>query len=265
MTGQGTARAADGTEIAYSVSGQGPWLVLSNSLATDRRMWAPQMEALERAFTVVTFDTRGHGASGVAKTPFTFSTLAADVIALMDVIGIDKARFMGLSLGGMTGLALALERPERVDRVICCDARADAPDAYKAMWDANIELSEKGGMPAIANATLPRWFSESFRANAANAPTLEMVRDMILATPVEGYKMAARCLQTLDLLESLEHISVPVHFVAGSQDPAAPVSVMRDMADRVAGATLDIVEGAAHLSNMEDPDGFLKAAQPHLR
>ena len=260
MTRVGEVRVADGTTISYAVTGSGPWLVLSNSLATNRHMWDPQLEELAARFTVLTYDTRGHGKSGVGDGDFDFTTLAGDVVALMDELGIDTARFMGLSLGGMTGLALALEHPGRFDRVTCCDARADAPDGYRAMWDANIALAEADGMAAVAEATLPRWFSDSYREDPANAPSLESVREMILTTDAKGYILAARCLQGLDYLKSLDQIQIPAQFITGELDPAASVAVMQDMADRVPNAKLHVVPGAAHLSNLERPTAFLEAA-----
>ena len=260
----GTIRAGDGTAISYSVEGAGPWLILSNSLATDRGMWAPQRAGLEHDFTVLTYDTRGHGQSEVSADEFGFDTLAGDVIALMDALGIGTASFAGLSLGGMTGLALALHHAERFETIVCCDARADAPEAYKAMWDANIALSLDGGMEAVAEATLPRWFSEVYRADPANAGEFARIGDMLRATPAEGYRKAARCLQSLDLLKHLGDIDMPVHFIGGALDPAAPVAVMQDMADRVPSARHAVIPDAAHLSNIENPDSFLATLRTAL-
>lgn len=254
---------SDGTRISYSVGGSGPWLILSNSLATDRAMWAPQLDALRERFTVLSYDTRGHGESSVSEAEFGFERLAADVIDLMDHLGIERARFMGLSLGGMTGLALALAHADRIERVICCDARADAPEPYKAMWDTNIALSE-AGMDEIANSTLPRWFSPAFHAEVANQTTLSDIREMILGTPPEGYRKAARCLQSLDLLRSLDQIKLPVQFIVGEVDPAAPLPVVQEMADKIDGAEVHVIPGAAHLSNLENPDAFLETALKQL-
>ena len=259
MSGSESIAVSDGTRISYSVGGSGPWLILSNSLATDRAMWAPQLAALQKRFTVLTYDTRGHGSSGVSDAEFGFDRLALDVTELMDHIGSDRARFMGLSLGGMTGLQLALAHADRIESVVCCDARADAPEAYKAMWDTNIALSEKG-MEEIADSTLPRWFSPAFHADPANQASLENIREMILRTPPEGYRKAARCLQSLDLLRLLDQIRRPVQFIVGEVDPAAPLPVVQDMADRIDGAEVHVIAGAAHLSNLENPDAFLAAS-----
>ncbi len=264
MSRAGSLRVRDGTRISWSVAGDGPWLVLSNSLASDRGMWRRQLAELQARFTVLGYDTRGHGQSSVSEDEFGFDTLAADVIALMDHLDIERARIMGLSMGGMTGLALALAHPGRVERVVCCDARADAPDGFKAMWDGNIALLDSGGMDAVAERTMPRWFSPAFRADPANASLLTSVREMILRTPPEGYRKAARCLQTLDLLRSLGQVRRPVHFIVGELDPGAPLPVVQDMAARVAGAQVHVIPGAAHLSNLESPDAFLAAALAQL-
>ncbi len=264
MSAAGILQVRDGTRISYSVSGRGPWLILSNSLATDRGMWRLQLAELQSRFTVLCYDTRGHGQSSVSDEEYRFDTLAADVVALMDHLDVDRANFMGLSMGGMTGLALALADPDRVERVVCCDARADAPDGYKAMWDDNIALSESSGMDAVADRTMPRWFSPAFHADPANASLLASIRNMILRTPPEGYRKAARCLQTLDLLRSLDQVSLPVQFIVGEQDPAATLSVVQEMADRVSGAQVQVIPGAAHLSNLENPDAFLAASLAQL-
>ena len=257
-------RTQDGTQISFSMEGQGPYLILSNSLATNREMWRPQLSQLQAQFTVLSYDTRGHGESSVSDQNFGFDTLAADVIALMDHLKIDKTKFMGLSLGGMTGLALAIYHPDRMERVICCDARADAPAPYVAMWDKNIAASKEGGMEAVAEGTLPRWFSAEFRSDPANSALLSSIREMILSTPPEGYRNAARCLQTLDLLCSLDQIKIPVQFIVGEQDPAAPLPVVQDMAERIAGAQVHVVPKAAHLSNLENPQVFLSTAMAQL-
>ena len=264
MSTSDSVRVEDGTRISFSVAGRGPWLILSNSLATDRSMWRPQLAELQERFTVLSYDTRGHGQSSVSENDFDFQALAADVVALMDHLDIDRARFMGLSMGGMTGLALAIAFPDRVERVVCCDARADAPNAYKAMWDTNLAMLDSGGMEAVADSTLPRWFSAPFIAEPANASLLTSVRQMILQTPPEGYRKAARCLKTLDLLRSLDQVRLPVQFIVGEMDPAAPLPVVQDMADRIAGAKVRIVPGAAHLSNLENPGYFLDAALTEL-
>ncbi|HEV7873673.1 MAG TPA: alpha/beta fold hydrolase, partial [Enterovirga sp.] len=105
-----------------------PWLVLSNSLAADHTMWDPQIPLLTKRYRVLRYDTRGHGRSDAPPAPYSFDDLVGDVRAVMDHYRVERAAYMGLSLGGMTGLGLALAHPDRLSALVCCDARADNPE-----------------------------------------------------------------------------------------------------------------------------------------
>ena len=125
----------NGIELFVQIEGPegAPWLICSNSLGSTHRMWAAQMDFFTTRHRVLRYDTRGHGQSGAPAAPYALDDLVLDVVGLMDRHDIDKADFIGLSLGGMTGLGLGLDHADRIDRLICCDARADAPPAYAAM------------------------------------------------------------------------------------------------------------------------------------
>ena len=233
-----------------------PWLILSNSLATDHRMWRPQIEMLTATHRVLRYDTRGHGVSSVPQGPYDFDMLVGDVVAMMDALQIDTATFMGLSLGGMTSLGLALDHADRIDAIICCDGRADAPDIYKQMWPQMISRARENGMSGVAEQTITRWFSEAFRDDPDNVSVLVSTADMIRETPVEGYAGCAGALLGLDYLPRLGEIAVPSLYVVGEHDPAAPADVMRDMAQRTPGSEFAMIPGAAHLSNLENPQRF---------
>ncbi|MDA4844443.1 3-oxoadipate enol-lactonase [Hoeflea poritis] len=245
-------------ELQCRIEGEAgnPWLILSNSLATDHAMWQPQIDTLTRTHRVLRYDTRGHGESAAPAGPYAFDDLVSDVIGLMDALEIEKATFMGLSLGGMTALGLALDHPDRIERILCCDARADAPDLYKQMWPAMIKKAREEGMDALVAPTLERWFSTNFRTNPTNRPALEATGDMIRRTAVEGYAGCASALMRLDYLPRLSQIAIPAHFIVGEHDPAAPPNVMREMAAATPGADFTVIPGAAHLSNVERPDVF---------
>lgn len=248
----------NGVDLAYRIDGEAerPWLILSNSIATDHGVWAPQIEALARSFRVVRYDTRGHGASSAPPGPYGFGDLAGDVVALMDHLGIAQSTFVGISLGGMTGLGLALDHPNRFDRFVCADARADAPDAYKQIWRPNIDTARAKGMAALVEPTLQRWFSEGFRADPSSHQVLSDAATMISRTSVEGYAGCANALMSLDFLPRLHTISVPSLFIVGEHDPAAPVAVMKDMSTTTPGSSFTVIENAAHLANLEQPDAF---------
>ena len=263
---RGAARGHGGVEIAYQVEGpaDAPWLILSNSLATDRRLWEPQMDVLRATRRVLRYDTRGHGKSGAGPVPCEFDQLTGDVLALCAELGIERADIMGISLGGMTGIALAMRAPELVGRLVCCDARADAPAPYRAIWDCNIERLHANGLESLVEPTLERWFTEPFRSSPNNADLLDLVRAMIRATSPVGYEGAGRLLQSLDLLDGLPSLRCKTLYITGEADMAAPVAVMQEMADLTPGAKLVVLPRAAHLSNIEQPAAFTEAVGSFL-
>ena len=252
--------AVNGTELAYQIDGESryPWLVLSNSLAADHRMWAPQMETLMQSHQVLRYDTRGHGQSATPSGDYSFAMLVDDLIGLMDALDIVSADVLGLSLGGMTALGLALDHPARVDRLICCDARADAPPSYAEGWRQRIEIARNKGLTELVDGTVERWLTEPFRSNPANQDTVELARDMILKTSIDGFCGCAAALTALDYAPKLSSIGAPVLFIAGQDDLAAPPDVMAAMADSLTSGHLEIIENAAHLANLNQPQSFNK-------
>ena len=263
----GEVSAPDGTNLFYQVDGEKgrPWLVLSNSLATDVRLWEAQLASLTKSHRVLRYDIRGHGKSGAASAPYNLNMLVGDLIALFDALEIERADFVGISLGGMTGMEMAITHPGRINRLVCCDARSDAPDAYKAIWDGNIARLDEGGLGAVCEPTLERWFTAGFLQDPANLDVLAMVRSMILGTTRDGYEGVARCLQGLDILPRLGGIKCPTLYVVGEFDLAASIAVMEDMKDRTSGAEILILKIAAHLSNLEQPHAFAAGVQAFLK
>ncbi len=262
----GMLPGADGVGISYLVEGpeDAPWLILSNSLATDRRMWEPQIDVLRASRRVLRYDTRGHGQSEAGQAPYNFEQLTGDVLALCDALHIERADFLGLSLGGMTGLALAMRAPEKVKRLVCCDARARAPAPYKAMWESNIARLHEVGMAALVEPTLSRWFTDPFLDAPAQSEALDGVRSMIRNTSPAGYEGVARLLQSLDLQDGLATLQPETLYITGASDMAAPVDVMQDMADRTPNASLTVLPNAAHMSNIEQPEAFINAIKGFL-
>lgn len=242
------------TRVDRSSNPAAPWIVLSNSLAADHAMWAPQMAALTPHFHVLRYDTRGHGLSDVPPVPYAFTDLVGDVVAILDHHRIERAAFLGLSLGGMTGLGLALAHPKRLSSLICCDARADAPPPFVTSWQERIAAIERGGMAAIAQGTIERWFGPAFRA--AQPDAVAAIEATIRDTSVAGYKGCAAALMGLDYLKRLDGIRVPSLFVVGANDIAAPPEAMREMAGRVRGSTFSVIPGASHLANVENASDF---------
>jgi 3-oxoadipate enol-lactonase len=246
-----------GVDIATYVDGEPgrPWIVLSNSLAADSSSWEHQLPLLTQNFRVLRYDTRGHGRSSAPEGPYTFEHLTGDVLGLMDHYGIKKADFLGLSMGGMTGLGLAIDHPSRVTRLICCDARSDAPPPFVDNWTARIASVESAGnMEPVAAFNKERWFTAAFIASRSSV--IDKTMKTILATSTRGYVGCARALQRLDYKRHLGRINCPTLFICGAQDAASPSAVMQEMAGLVPGAALKLVDPGAHLCNIENPEGF---------
>src|SRR6266581_4911507 len=178
---------ANGISINYQVDGPdgAPWLVLSNSLATNLAMWDDQARELGRAFRVLRYDQRGHGTTEAPAGRYTFELLIADALALMDALAIKRAHFGGLSMGGATALGLAQKHPDRLDRVIVCDSPCQSTPTSSQQWEERIVVAEKQGMEALVEPTLARWFPPE--VIKANPPHLDKVRQMIRTTPVNGF------------------------------------------------------------------------------
>ena len=256
----------NGIELAYRVDGDEskPWLVLSNSLATDHRMWDPQLETLTTSHRLLRYDTRGHGNSQATEGAYSFDLLIGDLIGLMDLLEIGSADILGLSLGGMTALGLALDHPKRVNRLICCDCRADAPAPYADFWRDRIAVAKKSGLSALVDGTLERWLTENFRTEPTNASTVDLAKDMILSTSLDGFCGCAEALTKLDYLKRLSEIKSPTLCLVGSNDLAAPPDVMTAMAGETLNGKAVVIEGAAHLSNLNAPEVFNEIVSSHL-
>ena len=259
----------NGTTIAYrideprNVAGDSGWIILSNSLAADHRMWDPQVALLTEKHRLLRYDTRGHGDSPPVKGPYSFEMLVADVVGLMDHLQIKKASFMGLSLGGMTALGLALNHPDRFDRFVCCDARADSPPAYVEGWKDRIAAVESGGIASIVDSTLERWLVPSFRN--AQLDQMKIVRDMINKTTEMGWIGCAGALKNLNYLDDLGNINRPVLYLVGAEDAGAPPDVMKHMADNTPGSEFTIIPNAAHVANIDNREEFNVAISSFLK
>jgi 3-oxoadipate enol-lactonase len=234
-----------------------PVVVLSNSLGTTSMLWERQLPQLETRYRVLTYDHPGHGASPPLEGPRTIEALAHGLHELMDDLGLEHVSLCGVSLGGMVGIALALEAPDRVDRLVvaCTSAHLGPPE----MWEERASTVRAEGVDAIANAVAQRWFTPD-----ADDETVERVRDLLITTPAEGYARCCEAIASWDVRERLNRISSPTLVVAGADDPATPVQHAELIASRVPGARLRVLERAAHLANVERASAFNTALLEHL-
>ncbi len=254
----------NGVNLNYQIEGPdgAPWLVFSNSLATDLGMWNAEAAHYARRFRVLRYDTRGHGGSAATPSPYSLDLLVADAAGLLDKLGIKRTIFVGLSLGGMTAMGLALKDPSRLRAIAVCAARADVPDGFAKMWDERIGLARTKGMAALVDSTLSRWFTPEL---LAEKPTfLGNVEAMIRRTSVEGYVGCANALLGLDYLRHLGRIELPALFVAGANDIAAPSAIMRAMSEGVAGARFVELSPSGHLVNLQQSAKFRETLDAFL-
>ena len=244
----------DGTRLHYEVEGRedGPPLLFSNSLGTNLHMWDAQAaEAAGLGFRVIRYDQRGHGGSDVPAGEYSIERLAQDVIDLLAALSVDRTAFCGISMGAMTGLHLAMQRPALLSRAALCNIAAWMPP--RDMWDGRIRDVGAGGMPAIVDAILDRGLSKATRRDAPD--TVARLRDTILATDPAGYAGCCAALRDMDLRDHLQLIETPVFVVIGAQDVSTPPERGRYIVENVPGAQ-DVVLDAAHLSNLDAPEDF---------
>lgn len=239
-------------------------LLCLHSLATDMTVWDAQVPAFTATgFRVVRVDLRGHGGTTATPPPYTLDLLVADAVAVLDALDIGRCSVLGLSLGGMIAMGLALDHPERVDKLVVADARADAPPPYVALWDGIIERAHAEGMAAVVDASIQRWFTPAFVEQ--RPPALERLRAAATRTTIEGLEGCGRALQQLAYLPRLHAITAPTLFVTGEHDGPAPPEVMQEMAAAVPTAgELVVIPHAGHLSAVEQPEAFTAAVTAFL-
>jgi len=243
----------------YEVTGDGPPLVLSNSLGTTLEMWNHQVKPLSEHFTVIRYDTRGHGGSDMPDGPYTIDDVGRDVLDLLDELEIEKAHFAGLSLGGMTGQWLGINAPERVDRlVLLCTSPLMGPPE---LWVDRARLVREQGTEAIVDGTFERWFTAEYRSKHP----LKGLREMFVGIPDEGYARCCGIIEQMDLRDGLPHISAPTLVIAGAQDPATPPDEHGAViAGAVPRARLEVIDPGAHLVAVERPGIVTNLILEHL-
>jgi 3-oxoadipate enol-lactonase/4-carboxymuconolactone decarboxylase len=223
-------------------------------------MWDDQLGALRERFRVLRYDHRGHGRSEVPPAPYTIDELGSDLLALLDELELERVSFAGLSLGGMVGMWLAAHAPERVERLalLCTSAHFEDPGP----WTDRAARVRADGTAAIAQELVARWFTPAFPARAPQ--TVARVVGVLAATSDEGYAGCCDALAAMDLRGRLGAITAPTLIVAGAEDPATPAAHTEALAAAIGGARLEVVAGAAHLANVEQPERVTRLLLDHL-
>ena len=252
----------DTVRLHHELEGQddAPVLVLANSLGTTLGMWDDQAPAFSERFRLVRFDNRGHGGSPVPEAPYAIEDLGRDTLAMLDNLGIERFSFCGLSIGGMTGMWIASEVPERVERLtLLCTSALLGP---RETWDERISVSLSDGVGALEDGALGRWFTPEFRASRPE--TVERAGRDLRETAPEGYAGCCAAIRDMDLRDRLGSIQAPTLVISGFDDPATPPDHGEFIHEGISGSEFIVVEPAAHLANIEQPETVNRAILDHL-
>ena len=244
-----------GQALRCRVEGQAgaPWLVFSNSLMTDLSLWDDQVAAFGDRYQILRYDQRGHGGSAVPPGDCSFDQLVGDLGGLLAHFGITGAALVGVSMGGVTALATAARYADRVSRVAISDCQAVSSPANAAAWEGRFAVVREGGMAALVEPTISRWFAPA--TLQAGAPAVSRVRAMVQSTTQDGFFRSARALQSYDFSAELAALHCPIAFIAGAHDGVMPTS-MGAMAATRPGAAFTIIPDAGHLPCIEQPVAF---------
>jgi 3-oxoadipate enol-lactonase len=247
---------SNGARLNYRFDGpaDAPVLALSNSLGTNLSMWDPQIPTLASKFRLLRYDTRGHGQSSVTPGPYSITQLGRDIVGLLDAVGIERAHFCGLSMGGVTGMWLGVYAPERVNRLVLCNTAAKIGSTE--MWNTRIETVRTSGLSAVAETQAQRWFTPAFIAKAPDV--IAATRQMIASTSPEGYAANCGAIRDMDQRETISRIRARTLVIGGLHDPVISAADLRYLVDTIPGAKLVELD-ASHLSNVEAPVEFTKA------
>ncbi len=247
--------------IHYRVDGpdDGAPVVFSNSLGTDMRLWDPILPLLPSGLRIIRYDKRGHGLSSCPPAPYTMGALVTDVERLMDHLEVKDCVFVGLSIGGMTAQGLARKRLDLVRAMVLSNTAAKIGN--KAMWDERISAVKNGGIAALADAVMERWFSADFRAT----PDLELWRNMLTRTEDAGYAGCSAAISGTDFYTTTAALRLPTLGIAGSEDGSTPPDLVKETVDLIPGSKFELIRKAGHLPCVEKPDQYAEILSEFLK
>lgn len=234
-------------------------IVFANSLGTDMRLWDPVLPHLPEGLRIIRYDKRGHGLSTCPKGAYSMGALVRDVEQLLDMLEVREAMFVGLSIGGLIAQGLAAKRLDMVRSVVLSNTGAKI--GTREVWDTRIGAVRDGGMEAVADATMERWFSKDF----AKTPELEIWRNMLTRTPVDGFIGCSHAIAGTDFYTPTAALRLPVLGIAGSEDGGTPPDLVRETVDLVPGSQFQLIRRAGHLPCVEKPEEYAGLLGTFLR
>ena len=254
----------NGLDYHYQIDGKegAPWVTLSHALANNLTLWDDVAAALAPDYRVLRYDHPGHGKTPARPGAYTFPMLISDSIGLLDALKIDKTNWIGLSIGGMIGYGLAIEHGDRLNSLIACDSRPDAPPDYAAYFQSRIDKAAEKGMEGVVESTVERWFTAE--SVAGKLPVMDKVREMIRTTDPVGHAGCCEALKTLAFGPRLPEIRTPTLILGGAKDKGAPPEALAAAAARIPGAEHAVIPEAGHITALENPDAFMMVVRDFL-
>lgn len=244
----------DGVAIAYRVDGvttpDAPTVIFSNSLGTTLHLWDAVLPHLPEGLRIIRYDTRGHGSSDVPDAPYSMGALIADAEAVCDACDAKDTLFVGLSVGGMIAQGLAVKRPDLIRAMVLSNTAAKIGNAK--LWQDRIDTVTAKGMGPLADGIMARWFSDAFLKSSE----LPKWRDMLLATPPQGYAGVCAAIAGTDFYTPTSGLRIPTLGIAGSEDGATPPDLVRETVDLIPGSQFALMRRAGHLPCVEAPEGY---------
>lgn len=225
-------------------------VVFANALGTDLRLWDKVVARLPAGYRLIRYDARGHGLSSCPPGPYGMGTLVRDAERLIERLDAGPCVFVGLSIGGMVGQALAVKRLDLVRALVLSNTAVKIATAQ--IWADRISAVRTGGLEAVAEATLDRWFPKPFRTT----PEVQGWRAMLTRQPVEGWAGCAAAIAGTDLMTPTSGLRLPTLVLAGAQDGSTPADLVRETADLIPGARFHLIRGAGHLPCVDRPDEY---------
>ncbi len=236
-------------------------VVFAHALGTDLRVWNAALPHLPAGLRLIRYDLRGHGLSDAPQGDYYMGDLVGDAAGLIAHLGLDGVVFVGLSIGGVVGQGLAAERPDLVRALVLANTAAKI--GTEAAWHERIAAVRAGGVEALADAVLARWFSRGFRSERADE--VAAWRHLLTRTPVDGYVGCCAAMADTDLRDSTATLRLPALAIAGSEDGSTPPDLVRETAESIDGARFALIHGAGHIPCVEAPEAFAGLITGFLR
>lgn len=250
-------------DFEYAIHGpaSGEWITLSHPIGSSLDVWVGQIDALSQRYRVLVYNTRGHGADRRSETTCNADDLANDVLQLWQMLGIRRSHFVGLSLGGCVGVALAQQAPDKVQSLVVANARLEMDAAAADMWWQRAALVEQQGMAPVVALTLERWLTPEFMV--AQPRTVDQIRHALLATSSQGFAACARALSAMHQESRLAGLRVPTLFIGGLADKAVSSTIVAHYAGQNPAFEFSALAGP-HLLNVENPADFNLVVQDFI-